>query len=59
MILGGKCPYFCVCFLFTWQILHDFVLDRMVFLIPFQYITALLSLQDGYAQGAEDSGDTT
>jgi hypothetical protein len=24
-ILGGKCPYFCVHFLFTWQVLHDFV----------------------------------
>jgi hypothetical protein len=34
-ILGGKCPYFCVHFLFTWQVLHDFVLDRKVFLIPF------------------------
>ncbi len=41
-ILGGKCPYFCVCFLFTWQVLHDFVLDRMVFLIPFQYTTAFI-----------------
>ena len=32
-ILDGRCPYFRVCFLFTWQDLHDFV-----FLIPFQYI---------------------
>jgi len=39
-ILDGKCPYFCVRFLFTWQVLHDFVMDRMVFLIPFQYIEA-------------------
>jgi len=36
-ILDGRCPYFCVRFLFTWQDLHDFVMDRMVFLIPFQY----------------------
>jgi hypothetical protein len=41
-ILGGECPYFCVRFLFTWQVLHDFVLDRMVFLIPFQYIAAFI-----------------
>ena len=25
-------------FLFTWQVLHDFVMDRMVLLILFQYI---------------------
>ena len=37
-ILDGRCPYFCVRFLFTWQVLHDFVLDRMVLLILFQYI---------------------
>ena len=37
-ILDGRCPYFCVRFLFTWQDLHDFVMDWMVFLIPFQYI---------------------
>jgi hypothetical protein len=41
-ILGGRCPYFCVHFLFTWQVLHDFVLDQMVFLIPFQYIAAFI-----------------
>ncbi len=37
-ILDGRCPYFRVRYLFTWQVLHDFVLDRMDFLIPFQYI---------------------
>jgi len=60
-ILGGRCPYFCIRYLFTWQVLHDFVLDRMVLLIPFQYITAFTvsSLRDGYAQGAKDSGGTT
>jgi hypothetical protein len=31
-----------VCFLFTWQVLHDFVMDWMVFLIPFQYIAAFI-----------------
>ncbi len=41
-ILGGKCPYFHVRFLFTWQVLHDFVLDWMVFLIPFHYIAAFI-----------------
>ncbi len=45
--------------LFTWQVLHDIVLDRMVSSIPFQYIAVLLSLRDGRAQDAEDSGDTT
>ncbi len=34
-ILDGRCPYFCVRFLFTWQVLHDFIMDWMVFLIPF------------------------
>jgi len=58
MSLDGKVPMLS-CTLFTWQFLHDFILDRMVF-IPFQYITDFsLSLRDGYAQGAEDSGDTT
>jgi len=37
-ILDGRCSYFCVRFFFTWQDLHDFVLNRTVFLIPFQYI---------------------
>jgi hypothetical protein len=27
-----------VLFLFTGQILHDYVMDQMLFLIPFQYI---------------------
>ena len=29
--------YFCDHFLFIWQVLHDFVMDRMVVRIPFQY----------------------
>jgi hypothetical protein len=34
-ILGGRCPYFRVRVLFTWQVLQDFVLDRIVVRIPF------------------------
>ncbi len=41
-VLDGRRPYFCVHFLFTWQVLHDFVMDWMVFLIPFQYIAAFI-----------------
>jgi hypothetical protein len=41
-ILDGRCPYFCVHFLFTWQVLHDFVMDQLVFLIHFQYIAAFI-----------------
>ena len=41
-ILDGKCPYFSDRFLFTWQVLHDFVMDRMVIRIPFQYIAAFI-----------------
>ncbi len=41
-ILDGRCPYFCVSFLFTWQVLHNFVMDWMVFLIPFHYIAACI-----------------
>jgi len=59
MILDGRCPYFCVRFFFTWQVLHDFVLDRMVSSFFSSILQISLSLQDGYAQGAEDSGDTT
>ena len=39
-ILDGRCPSFCVRLLFTWRVLHDFVIDWMVFLIPFHYIVA-------------------
>jgi hypothetical protein len=34
-ILGGRWPYFCVRVLFTWHVLHDFVMDQMVVRIPF------------------------
>ena len=57
-ILDGKDPMLS-CTLFTWQVLHDFIFDWMVssFLSSISQISS--SLQDGYAQGAEDSGDTT
>ncbi len=41
-ILDGKCQYLSVRFLFTWQVLHDFVMDRMVIHIPFRYIAAFI-----------------
>jgi len=56
-MLDGRCPYFCVRFTFTWQDLHDFVMDWTVFLIPFQFIADFIVSM--YAQGAVDSGDTT
>ncbi len=37
-VVGSRCPYLSFCFLLTWHVLHDFVIDRMVVLIPFQYI---------------------
>ncbi len=42
MILDGKWPYFSVRFLLTWHALHDFVTDRVVIRIPFQYIAAFI-----------------
>jgi len=35
-ILDGRCPYFSDRFLFIWQVLHDFIMDRKVVRIPFQ-----------------------
>ncbi len=35
-------PYFSVRPLLTWHDLHDFVMDRMVVCIPFQYIAAFI-----------------
>ena len=40
--LGGRCPYFSDRFLFIWQVLHNFVMDRMVVRIPFQYIAVFI-----------------
>ena len=42
MVLGGRCPYLSFRFLLTWHVLQDFVIDRMVVLIPFQYIVACI-----------------
>ena len=36
-VFAGRCPYLSFRFLFVWQVLHDFVIDRMVVRIPFQY----------------------
>ncbi len=41
-IFDGRWPNFNVRLLFNWHDLHDFIMDRMVFLIPFQYIAALM-----------------
>jgi hypothetical protein len=50
---------FCVFHLLTWQVLHDFVMDWMVFLKPLQYIAAFIVSLRRAARGAEDGGDTT
>jgi hypothetical protein len=41
-VLGGRCPCLRFCLLLIWQDLQDFVSDRMVVRIPFQYITAFI-----------------
>ena len=41
-ILGGRWPNFSCLLLLTWHDLQDLVMDRMVFLIPFQYIAAFI-----------------
>ncbi len=58
-ILGGKCPYFCVCFYSLGKsCMTSFWIGWF-----FSYLSSILqlslSLQDRYAQGAGDSGDTT
>ncbi len=58
-ILDGRWPYFSVRLLLTWHDLHDFVMDRTVVRISFQYIAAFIFLRDDRAPGAEDSGGTT
>jgi hypothetical protein len=45
--LDGKWPYFCVRLLFTWKVLHDFVMGWMVFLIPFQYCSCYCLFETG------------
>ncbi len=41
-VLGGRCPYLRDRLLLTWHDLRDFVSDRMVVRIPFQYIAAFI-----------------
>jgi hypothetical protein len=41
-VFGGKCPYLRDRLLLIWQDLQDFVSDRMVVRIPFQYIAAFI-----------------
>ena len=42
MSLAGRCPYFLHRLLLIWQVLQDFVSDRIVVCIPFQYIAAFI-----------------
>ncbi len=44
-VFGGRCPYFHDRLLLIWQDLHDFVSDRMVVRIPFQYMAAFILLK--------------
>jgi hypothetical protein len=41
-VLGGRCPYLSFRFLLVWHVLHDFVSNRIVVRIPFQYILAFI-----------------
>ncbi len=41
-VFGGRCPYFCDHLLLNWKDLQDFVIDRMVVRIPFQYIAVFI-----------------
>ncbi len=45
MVFSGRCPYLSFCFLLNWHALHDFVIDRIVVRIPFQYIVALIVIK--------------
>ena len=40
--LAGRCPFLLLRLLFIWQVLQDFVIERMVFRMPFQYIAAFI-----------------
>ncbi len=50
-ILDCKSLYLYVCLLFTWQVLHHFVIDQIVFLIPFWYIAAFIASLRWVCQG--------
>ncbi len=41
-LLDGRWSYFSCLLLLTWHDLQDLVMDRMVFLIPFQYIAVFI-----------------
>jgi hypothetical protein len=47
---GGRCPYFWLCLLLTWQDQQDLTYLQMLVRIPFQYI---MDLGDIDAQGVE------
>ena len=56
---GGRCPYFWLCLLLTWQDQQVLTYLRMVVRIPFQYIMDLIVSSLGVcAQGVEGNGDT-
>jgi hypothetical protein len=55
---GGRCPYFLLCLLLTWQDWQVLAYLRMVVRIPFQYITDLIVLLDASAQGVGGNGGT-
>ena len=59
MVLGGRCPYLSFHFLLTWYVLHDFVIDRMVVLIPFQYTVACIVSSRRVCPGCCRYGGTT
>ena len=52
-VFAGRCPYLSFRFLFVWQVLQDFVIDRMVVRIPFQYIAALIVSSTGVSRVLE------
>jgi hypothetical protein len=57
-ILDGRCPYLRFRFLLTWHDLHDFVSDRIVEHMPFQYIVAFIASSSRCVLGAAGSGGT-
>ncbi len=58
-ILDGRCPYFCVRFYSLGKSCMTSLWIGWCFSFLSSILQLSLSLQDGYAQGAGDSGDTT
>ncbi len=58
-ILDGKCPYFCVRFYSLGKSCMTLFWIGWCFSYLSSILQFSLSLRDEYAQGAEDSGDTT